>query len=154
MKRVLLAFSVATILTGCATQQAANQIQADCGAPDGSVSAACASKHPSLSKMPSQYQRAIAHRNVVNELVAANKLTKTQADFLQEEYQAKMQNEIAAQEAAAAVASAPARNAMATTGAALILAGQPRPAQPVNPVNRMRTTNCNAFGNSVNCTSF
>lgn len=147
MTRLLAAVFIATILAGCATQQAANQITADCGSSDGSISAACASKHPAFSKMPPQYQRAIAHRNVMNELVAANKLTKTQADFLQQEYQGKLQNEAAAQEAAEAVASAPARNAMATTGAALILAGQPRPVQPMN-------TTCNAFMNTLNCRSY
>lgn len=151
MTRLLSVLFVATILAGCASQQAANQITADCSAPDGSISAACASKHPAFGNLSRPAQQQVTHRNMVNELVAANKLTKAQADFLQFEYEGKLQNHIDAENA---VRSQAASNAMATTGAALILAGQPRPAQPVYPINQMRTTNCNALGTTVNCTSY
>lgn len=147
MKSILPTLFVATILTGCATQQAANQIQTDCGDQSGSISAACARKHPSFTKTGQPYQRAVTYRAMLDEQVEAKQLTKAQADVLQQEYQAKIVNEMANQEAAAAVASAPARNAMATTGAALILAGQPRPVQPTN-------TTCNAFMNTLNCRSY
>jgi len=104
-----------------------------------------------------------------NELVANKKLTTAQAEFLNQEHAAKIAGDAAASNAAAAAAAQPANNALAGTGMTLMAAGQRMTPQqraavlsgmPIMPPTyaapapNMRTTNCNALGNTLNCTSF
>ena len=142
MNRVIL-FCLAVSLTGCAARQAMNDITAAC-TKNGVLSAECAKNHPEYSNLPKTAQQQVAYRRVLEEQVAANKITPAQADYIQQEYEAKLLNQQNAQNAAASQAAS---NAMATTGAALMIAGSPRPVQPMN-------TTCNAFMGTMNCRSY
>ena len=151
MKRSIVALA-AVILSGCAGQQAINATTAACAEANGRISAECVSNHPSYANLPPNAKRQVAYRVMLNEQIKNKQITEAQADVLQQEFENKI---LAQQNAANAAASQAASNAMATTGAALIIAGQRQPAQPVyRPAPLIRTTNCNAMGSTMNCTSF
>lgn len=168
MRLSLAPFALILAFGGCASQQAARQIQTDCSLPNGGISSDCASKHPSFSKLHPGYQKMVAYRVLLNEQIANKQITKAQADVMQLEYEDKI---IAQADAAAAqqqASAAAANQALGNAGMTLMAAGQrmtPQqraavlsgiPVMPptyVAPAPMMRTTNCNALGNSINCVS-
>lgn len=164
MCRLLIVTVMSLTAAGCASQQAARQIEADCRLSDGAISSDCASKHRDFSKLSPADQRIVAYRVMLNEQIKNKQITEAQADVLQLEYQNKViaqANAAAAQQqASAAVANQALGNAGMTLMAAgqrmtpqqraAILSGTPIPQTYSAP----RSTNCVATGNMLNCNSY
>jgi len=99
-------------------------------------------------------QRMVAYGVVVEEQRNTGKISQAQAEYMMGEF-------IARQEAQEAARSQAASNAMGQAGATLLAIDAMNrnnggmiyaPPPPMAPM--MRTTNCRALGNTLNCTSF
>jgi hypothetical protein len=83
---------------------------------------------------------------MLDEQLRAGKITQAQADFMFVEYSTKAKNE----QTAAHIARARAMDdGLGDAGTALLIAGAAQSARP-QPTN----TSCNAFMNTINCTSY
>lgn len=152
MKQTIVALVVVG-LSGCAGNQAVNSIIADCSNGKGGLSPSCAKNHKNYDQLPQDEKRAISYASVLEEQKAAGKLSPAQAEFLMQEYTAKINNQAAAVSAAQSQASS---NAMMMTGAAMMVAGQRQPAviYPAPQQNYPRTTSCMGGYRSVTCSHF
>jgi hypothetical protein len=137
-------------VAGCASQHAMEDVAAACQAKG----MRCARNHPSFSKMSDDAQRMVTYGAMIEEQRNAGKITPAQADFLMREFIAKLDAQQAARSQAAS-------NAMGQAGATLLAIDAMNrnnggtiyaPPPPMSPM--MRTTNCNALGGRVTCTSF
>lgn len=164
MLRLLIVGVVASCLAGCATQQAARQIETDCRLSNGRISSECASKHHDFSKMPPEYQRMAAYRVMLNEQIKNKQITEAQADVLQLEYENKVIAQANAAAAQQQASSAVANQALGNAGMTLMAAGQRMTPQQraailsgtpmMQTYTAPRSTNCVATGNMLNCNSY
>lgn len=147
----LVTFLVAIALSGCAStgQSEVNLATQDCQSQAGKSGLRCMKNHPNFRKFPQAQQDFIIYAAMLEEQRNAGKITQAEADYAVSQYNQRQEQLRTAQSQAQS-------QALMSAGTTLLAvdAINRRNAPISAPAPTMRTTNCNAVGNMLNCNSF